>query len=206
MRSKFEIMINLILFGPPGSGKGTQAERLKEHFQLLHISTGDLLRSEIANGTALGLAAKEFMDAGQLVPDAVVIGMLGGAVDQARQAGKKGIIFDGFPRTTAQAEALEHMLTDKGTAVSWVLSLVVDEEELTQRILKRGLTSGRTDDTDIDTIRKRVQEYRTKTEPVASFYKDRDLLEEIEGVGSIDAITEALMDAVNAFSSKHSDG
>ncbi len=206
MRSKFEIMINLILFGPPGSGKGTQAERLKEHFQLLHISTGDLLRSEIANGTALGLAAKEFMDAGQLVPDAVVIGMLGGAVDQARQAGKKGIIFDGFPRTTAQAEALEHMLTDKGTAVSCVLSLVVDEEELTQRILKRGLTSGRTDDTDIDTIRKRVQEYRTKTEPVASFYKDRDLLEEIEGVGSIDAITEALMDAVNAFSSKHSDG
>ncbi|HNV98423.1 MAG TPA: adenylate kinase [Chitinophagales bacterium] len=199
-------MINLILFGPPGSGKGTQAERLKEHFQLLHISTGDLLRSEIANGTALGLAAKEFMDAGQLVPDAVVIGMLGGAVDQARQAGKKGIIFDGFPRTTAQAEALEHMLTDKGTAVSCVLSLVVDEEELTQRILKRGLTSGRTDDTDIDTIRKRVQEYRTKTEPVASFYKDRDLLEEIEGVGSIDAITEALMDAVNAFSSKHSDG
>lgn len=206
MRSKFEIMINLILFGPPGSGKGTQAERLKEHFQLLHISTGDLLRSEIANGTALGLAAKEFMDAGQLVPDAVVIGMLGGAVDQALQAGKKGIIFDGFPRTTAQAEALEHMLTEKGTAVSCVLSLVVDEEELTQRILKRGLTSGRTDDTDIDTIRKRVQEYRTKTEPVAAFYKDRDLLEEIEGVGSIDAITDALMDAVNAFSSKHSDG
>ena len=199
-------MINLILFGPPGSGKGTQAERLKEHFQLLHISTGDLLRSEIANGTALGLAAKEFMDAGQLVPDAVVIGMLGGAVDQARQAGKKGIIFDGFPRTTAQAEALEHMLTEKGTAVSCVLSLVVDEEELTQRILKRGLTSGRTDDTDIDTIRKRVQEYRTKPEPVAAFYKDRDLLEEIEGVGSIDAITDALMDAVNAFSSKHSDG
>lgn len=199
-------MINLILFGPPGSGKGTQAERLKEHFQLLHISTGDLLRSEIANGTDLGLAAKAYMDAGQLVPDAVVIGMLGGAVDQARNAGKMGIIFDGFPRTTAQADALEHMLSEKGTAVSCVLSLVVDEEELTQRILKRGLTSGRTDDTDIETIRKRVQEYRTKTEPVAAFYKDRDLLEEIAGVGSIDAITEALIQSVNAFSSKHSDG
>lgn len=199
-------MINLILFGPPGSGKGTQAERLKEHFQLLHISTGDLLRSEIAQGTQLGLEAKQFMDAGQLVPDAVVIGMLGGAVDQARDMGKKGIIFDGFPRTTAQAEALEHMLADKGTSVSCVLSLVVDEEELTQRILKRGLTSGRTDDTDIDTIRKRVQEYRTKTEPVAAFYEKRDLLEEIQGVGSIDYITQALMEAVNAFSSKHSDG
>lgn len=199
-------MINLILFGPPGSGKGTQAERLKEHFQLLHISTGDLLRNEIANGTRLGVEAKQFMDAGQLVPDAVVIGMLGGAVDQAKSMGKKGIIFDGFPRTTAQAEALESMLAEKGTSVGCVLSLVVDEEELTQRILRRGLTSGRSDDSDIGTIRKRVQEYRTKTEPVAAFYQDRDLLEEISGVGSIDSITEALMHAVNAFSSKHTDG
>lgn len=199
-------MINIILFGPPGSGKGTQAEHLKEHYKLLHLSTGDLLRSEIANGTALGMEAKQFMDAGQLVPDAVVIGMLGGAVDQARAMGKKGIIFDGFPRTTAQALALEHMLSEKGTSVSCVLSLVVDEEELTQRILNRGLTSGRSDDTDIETIRRRVQEYRTKTEPVAGFYSDRDLLEEIDGVGSIDSITQALMNAVNAVSSKHSDG
>lgn len=207
MRPKFTpFMINLILFGPPGSGKGTQAEHLKEHFQLLHLSTGDLLRNEIANGTKLGLEAKQYMDAGQLVPDAVVIGMLGGAVDQAKTMGKRGIIFDGFPRTTAQAQALEHMLAEKGTDVSVVLSLVVEEEELTQRILKRGLTSGRSDDSDIDTIRRRVQEYRTKTEPVAGFYKDRDLLVEIEGVGSIESITEALKNAVNAFSSKHSDG
>ena len=120
--------------------------------------------------------------------------------------GKRGIIFDGFPRTTAQALALEHMLADKGTAVSVVLSLVVEEEEFTQRILKRGLTSGRSDDNDIDTIRRRVQEYRTKTEPVAGFYKDRDLLVEIEGVGAIEQITQALMNAVNAYSSKHSDG
>ena len=198
-------MINLILFGPPGSGKGTQAERLKEHFNLLHISTGDLLRAEIANGTQLGMEAKKFMDAGNLVPDEVVIGMLGGAVEEARNKGKLGIIFDGFPRTTAQAKALDTMLLEKGTSVSCVLSLVVDEEELTQRILKRGLTSGRSDDNDVETIRKRVQEYRTKTEPVAGYYNDQNLLIEIEGVGSIDSIFNALMDAVNTVSSNHSD-
>lgn len=198
-------MINLILFGPPGSGKGTQAERLKEHFNLLHISTGDLLRAEIANGTQLGLEAKKFMDAGNLVPDEVVIGMLGGAVEEARNKGKLGIIFDGFPRTTAQAKALDTMLLEKGTSVSCVLSLVVDEEELTQRILKRGLTSGRSDDNDVATIRKRVQEYRTKTEPVAGYYQNQNLLIEIEGVGSIDSIFNALMDAVNSVSSNHSD-
>jgi adenylate kinase len=198
-------MINLILFGPPGSGKGTQAERLKEHFNLLHISTGDLLRAEITNGTQLGMEAKKFMDAGNLVPDEVVIGMLGGAVEEARNKGKLGIIFDGFPRTTAQAKALDTMLLEKGTSVSCVLSLVVDEEELTQRILKRGLTSGRSDDNDVETIRKRVQEYRTKTEPVAGYYKDQNLLIEIEGVGSIDSIFNALMVAVNSVSSEHSD-
>lgn len=198
-------MINLILFGPPGSGKGTQAEKLKAHFNLLHISTGDLLRAEIAGGTQLGLAAKQFMDEGKLVPDEVVIGMLGGAVEEAKSKGKQGIIFDGFPRTSAQAQALDTMLLEKGTSVSCVLSLVVDEEELTQRILKRGLTSGRSDDNDVETIRKRVQEYRTKTEPVAGYYKNQDLLIEIEGVGTIDTIFDALMQAVNSVSSKHSD-
>ncbi|HRF75651.1 MAG TPA: adenylate kinase [Chitinophagales bacterium] len=198
-------MINLILFGPPGSGKGTQAEKLKAHFNLLHISTGDLLRAEIAGGTQLGLAAKQFMDEGKLVPDEVVIGMLGGAVEEAKSKGKQGIIFDGFPRTSAQAQALDNMLLEKGTSVSCVLSLVVDEEELTQRILKRGLTSGRSDDNDVETIRKRVQEYRTKTEPVAGYYKNQDLLIEIEGVGTIDTIFDALMQAVNSVSSKHSD-
>ena len=198
-------MINLILFGPPGSGKGTQAEKLKAHFNLLHISTGDLLRAEIAGGTQLGLAAKQFMDEGKLVPDEVVIGMLGGAVEEAKSNGKQGIIFDGFPRTSAQAQALDNMLLEKGTSVSCVLSLVVDEEELTQRILKRGLTSGRSDDNDVETIRKRVQEYRTKTEPVAGYYKNQDLLIEIEGVGTIDTIFDALMQAVNSVSSNHSD-
>ena len=198
-------MTNIILFGPPGSGKGTQAEKLKEHFNLLHISTGDLLRNQISEGTALGMEAKKFMDEGKLVPDEVVIGMLGGAVEEAKNKQKQGIIFDGFPRTKAQAVALDNMLLDKGTSVSCVLSLVVEEEELTQRILNRGLTSGRTDDMDVDTIRKRVQEYRLKTEPVAEYYKDQDLLMEIEGVGSIDTIFNALMAAVNTVSSKHSD-
>ena len=198
-------MTNIILFGPPGSGKGTQAEKLKEHFNLLHISTGDLLRNQISEGTTLGQEAKKFMDEGKLVPDEVVIGMLGGAVEEAKTKHKQGIIFDGFPRTKAQAEALDTMLLDKGTSVSCVLSLVVDEEELTQRILNRGLTSGRTDDMDVDTIRKRVQEYRTKTEPVAGYYKDQDLLVEIEGVGSIESIFNGLIAAVNTVSSKHSD-
>ena len=198
-------MTNIILFGPPGSGKGTQAERLKQHFNLLHISTGDLLRNQISEGTPLGLEAKKFMDEGKLVLDEVVIGMLGGAVEEARNKQKQGIIFDGFPRTEAQASALDTMLLEKGTSVSCVLSLIVEEEELTQRILNRGLTSGRTDDMDVDTIRKRVQEYRLKTEPVAEYYKDMELLVEIEGVGSIDTIFTALIAAVNTVASKHSD-
>ena len=198
-------MTNIILFGPPGSGKGTQAEKLKQHFNLLHISTGDLLRNQISEGTSLGLEAKKFMDEGRLVPDEVVISMLGGAVEEARNKQKHGIIFDGFPRTKAQASSLDNMLLEKGTSVSCVLSLVVEEEELTQRILNRGLTSGRTDDMEVDTIRKRVQEYRLKTEPVAEYYKDRELLVEIEGVGSIDTIFNALIAAVNAVASKHSD-
>ncbi len=198
-------MINLILFGPPGSGKGTQADKLKAHFNLLHISTGDLLRKEIAAGTNLGLEAKKYMDQGILVPDEVVIGMISSTVDNARQQGKHGIIFDGFPRTTAQAAALDKMLLDKGTSVSGVVSLIVDEEELTNRILKRGLTSGRSDDNDVDTIRKRVQEYRMKTEPVATYYKQQDILMEITGVGGIDDIFNELMNAVNSISSTHSD-
>lgn len=198
-------MINLILFGPPGSGKGTQAEKLKDHFNLLHISTGDLLRSEIARGTNLGHEAKKFMDAGHLVPDEVVIGMIGGVVDEARTNNKQGIIFDGFPRTSSQANALDKLLSEKGTSVSCVLSLAVDEEELTQRILKRGLTSGRSDDNDVDTIRRRVHEYRTKTEPVADYYKDHDSLIEVKGIGDIDDIFNALLEAVNTVSSRHSD-
>jgi adenylate kinase len=192
-------MKNIILFGPPGSGKGTQAAMLKEHFNLLHLSTGDLLREEIRQSTALGLEAKSFMDKGELVPDEVVIGMIGGAVDQAESQDKNGIIFDGFPRTVAQAAALDSLLESRGTAIAGVLSLAVDEEELTQRILKRGLTSGRSDDSDEATIRKRVQEYRLKTEPVAAYYAEYGKVRTIEGLGSIADINAALLEAIEAL-------
>lgn len=188
-------MINIILFGPPGSGKGTQAAMLKEHFNLLHISTGDLLRDEISRSTTLGLEAKQFMDAGKLVPDSVVIGMISNTLDEASKQGKQGIIFDGFPRTVAQAEALDMLLQEKESKIDGVLSLVVDEEELTKRILQRGLTSGRSDDTDEATIRKRVMEYREKTEPVAAHYRKQNLVKEIEGTGSIDSIFNELVSA-----------
>ena len=198
-------MINLILFGPPGSGKGTQAEKLRDHFNLLHVSTGDLLRKEIAEKTTLGLEAQQYMDKGILVPDSVVIGMISGAVDQARSLGRNGIIFDGFPRTVAQAEALDDMLLEKGTSVSGVLSLHVSEEELTNRILLRGKSSGRKDDQDESTVKKRVQEYRMKTEPVAGYYVQSGILKEINGIGSIDGIFSLLMEAVNAIAAEHSD-
>ncbi|MFN0274514.1 MAG: adenylate kinase [Chitinophagales bacterium] len=192
-------MINLIIFGPPGSGKGTQAAMLKEHFNLLHISTGDLLRAEIKNETELGMQAKKFMDAGQLVPDEVVIGMIGGTVDEAKEKNKAGIIFDGFPRTVAQAEALDNLLAEKNSGIKTVLSLVVDEEELTKRILERGKASGRTDDQDEVTIKKRVMEYRTKTEPVANYYAQKKLVQEIEGVGSINEIFDALKNSIDSI-------
>ena len=192
-------MKNIILFGPPGSGKGTQAAMLKEHFNLLHLSTGDLLREEIRQSTAMGLEAKSFMDKGELVPDEVVIGMIGGAVDQAESQDNNGIIFDGFPRTVAQAAALDSLLESRGTAIAGVLSLAVDEEELTQRILKRGLTSGRSDDSDEATISKRVQEYRLKTEPVAAYYAEYGKVRTIEGVGSIADINAALLEAIEAL-------
>ncbi|MFN3940175.1 MAG: adenylate kinase [Chitinophagales bacterium] len=192
-------MKNIILFGPPGSGKGTQAAMLKEYFNLLHISTGDLLRDEISRNTALGLEAKKFMDTGQLVPDAVVIGMIGSTMDTAAEQGKQGIIFDGFPRTVAQAEALDTLLKEKESCIHIVLSLSVDEEELTKRILHRGLTSGRSDDSDINTIRKRVLEYREKTEPVAAHYRKQNIVKNIEGIGSIDAIFQQLVSAIEAI-------
>ncbi len=192
-------MINIILFGPPGSGKGTQAAMLKEHFNLLHISTGDLLRDEISRSTTLGLEAKQFMDAGKLVPDSVVIGMISNTLDEASKQGKQGIIFDGFPRTVAQAEALDMLLQEKESKIDGVLSLVVDEEELTKRILQRGLTSGRSDDTDEATIRKRVMEYREKTEPVAAHYRKQNLVKEIEGIGSIDSIFNELVSATETL-------
>src|SRR5271163_186295 len=177
-------MFNLILFGPPGSGKGTQSERLIAKYGLRHLSTGDLLRSEIAGQTPLGLAAKSYMDKGQLVPDEVVIEMISSALDNNPRA--HGFLFDGFPRTTAQAEALDKLLAQKGTSIALVLALDVKEEELTKRLLNRGLTSGRSDDRDEHTIRSRHAEYQKKTAAVAEYYKKYGKVVFINGEGDVD--------------------
>src|ERR1700742_3122868 len=183
-------MFNLILFGPPGSGKGTQSEGLIAKYGLKHLSTGDLLRSEIAGQTPLGLAAKSFMDKGQLVPDEVVIEMISSALDNNPQA--HGFLFDGFPRTTAQAEALDKLLTHKGTSIAVVLALQVSESELVKRLLNRGQSSGRSDDADENTIRNRFLEYQKKTAAVADYYKKYDKVVYIHGEGDIDEIFVAL--------------
>ncbi len=178
-------MFNLILFGPPGSGKGTQSANIIDTYGFKHLSTGDLLRDEIARATALGLEAKKYMDNGQLVPDEVVIGMIGAKLDETQDA--KGFIFDGFPRTTAQAEALDKLLQEKGTKISVLISLEVPEDELKKRLLLRGEASGRSDDNE-EVIAKRIVEYRAKTEPVALYYKEQGKLEQIHGVGEISEI------------------
>lgn len=189
-------MFNLILFGPPGSGKGTQSEKLIEKYGLMHLSTGNLLREEIANQTKLGLEAKSFMDKGQLVPDAVVIGMIGSLLDANPQA--KGFLFDGFPRTVAQAEALDVLLSGKSSEIAIVLALEVDREELIKRLLNRGKSSGRSDDTNEDIIRARQLEYENKTAPVAGYYATFGKVVNVKGVGGIDDIFDALCEQIEA--------
>jgi adenylate kinase len=189
-------MFNLILFGPPGSGKGTQSEKLISKFGLKHLSTGDLLRSEIANQTKLGLEAKSLMDKGQLVPDEVVVGMISSALDNNPQA--KGFLFDGFPRTTAQAEALDNLLSQRGAAINILLALNVTEEELVKRLLNRGLTSGRSDDTNEEVVRARIVEYNKKTSAVADYYRQFDKVVMIKGEGTVDEIFDALCQAIMA--------
>ena len=189
-------MLNLILFGPPGCGKGTQSERLIEKYGLIHLSTGNLLREEIANQTTLGLEAKKLMDQGQLVPDAVVVGMIDSAITNNPQA--KGFLFDGFPRTVAQAEALDSLLQQKGAEINVVLALEVGTEELVSRLLNRGKTSGRSDDTNESVIRARLQEYDNKTAPVAGYYEQFGKVQRVKGEGSIDEIFTSLCDEVEA--------
>jgi adenylate kinase len=183
-------MFNLILFGPPGSGKGTQSDKLIKKYGWIHLSTGDLLRAERNNKTVLGLEAQKYMDQGKLVPDEVVIGMIGSALDANPQA--KGFLFDGFPRTVAQAKALDDLLAQKGTEISLVLALEVGLEELVKRLLNRGLTSGRSDDTEEATIRARQVEYQNKTAQVADYYDQFGKVTTIRGEGSIDEIFEAI--------------
>jgi len=190
-------MLNLVLFGPPGAGKGTQSQKLIEKYGLIHLSTGDLLRNEIAQGTTLGLEAKKLMDEGLLVPDEVVIGMISNKLDANPQA--KGFIFDGFPRTVAQAAALDTLLNEKDTAISGMIALVVDDQELENRLLLRGKDSGRPDDANPEVIRKRINEYNSKTAPVAHFYKGQDKFTSINGIGSIEEIFGSVSSVIDQY-------
>lgn len=175
-------MFNLILFGPPGSGKGTQSVNITHTYKLQHISTGDLLRDEVSRQTPLGVEAKKYMDQGLLVPDEVVIGMISSKIDETPKA--RGFIFDGFPRTKAQAEALDKLLEFKQTQIHLVLAMEVPEDELTRRLVGRGETSGRSDD-NLEVVVKRIKEYHAKTEPVAGYYHTQGKLERVKGDGSI---------------------
>lgn len=183
-------MINLIIFGPPGSGKGTQAKMLVEKYQLLHLSTGDMFRYEIGNETPLGLEAKSYIDRGDLVPDSVTIKMLKSRVQSNTDV--KGFIFDGYPRTIDQSKALDALLEELGQSVSKLILLEVPDEEIVRRLLERGKTSGRTDDTDESIIKNRILTYKEKTSPVFSYYSEQNKATIVYGVGGIDEIFKRL--------------
>jgi adenylate kinase len=183
-------MLNIVLFGPPGAGKGTQSAKLIDQYHLVHLSTGDIFRANIKGGTELGVLAKSFIDKGQLVPDEVTIGMLASEVNKSPEA--RGFIFDGFPRTSAQAEALDTLLKDKGTSISMMLAVEVEEEELRKRLLIRGKDSGRADDQDPVVIQKRIDVYNGETMPVKAYYEAQGKYHGIQGIGEIEEIFKAL--------------
>ena len=187
-------MLNIVIFGAPGSGKGTQSERISEKYGLNHISTGDVLRAEIKNNTELGKTAKGYIDQGQLIPDELMIDILASVLDSFKDS--KGVIFDGFPRTIAQADALKNMLADRKQAVSVMLDLKVPEDELMTRLIKRGQESGRADDNK-ETILKRLNVYNTQTLPLIDWYKKENLYNEIVGVGSLDDIFNSISKAID---------
>lgn len=190
-------MLNLILFGPPGAGKGTQSEKIIDKYNLIHLSTGDLLRSEIREGSELGLTAKTLMDQGLLVPDEVVIGMIEHKLRDHRDAA--GFIFDGFPRTVKQSQALDELLARYDESISVMVALVVNDDELLSRLLNRGKTSGRPDDQNEELISKRIHEYNSKTKPVADYYQEQGKFVAIDGMGNIDSIFEEITRAIAKF-------
>lgn len=190
-------MLNLVLFGPPGAGKGTQSNLLIKRYNLVHLSTGDILREEIEIGTALGLEAKSLMDKGDLVPDEVVISMISSKLDNNPSV--NGFIFDGFPRTVAQATALDNLLVKKETTIAAMLSLKVTDMELIRRLLERGKNSGRSDDQNEEIIANRIREYNNKTAPLKEFYASQNKLSEIEGIGSIEDIAHKLNEVIDTL-------
>lgn len=180
-------MLNIVIFGAPGSGKGTQSDKIIEHYKLFHISTGDVLREHMRRGTELGKIAKNFIDQGQLVPDELIIDILAQVLDENKENASEGVIFDGYPRTIPQAEALEQLLADRGTQIDAVIGLEVPEEELIRRIVLRGKMSGRADD-NAETARKRLEVYHNQTSPLKAYYEEQGKYRSINGLGSIDEI------------------
>lgn len=187
-------MLNIVLFGPPGAGKGTQSTKLIDKYGLVHLSTGDIFRANIKGGTELGNLAKSYIDKGQLVPDEVTIGMLASEVNKNPDA--KGFIFDGFPRTQAQATALDKLLEEKNTSITLMLALEVEEEELRKRLLLRGKDSGRADDQNPEVIQKRIDVYNGETMPVKDYYTSQKKYKGIYGIGEIETIFSALCKAI----------
>ena len=187
-------MLNIVIFGAPGSGKGTQSERIVEKYGINHISTGDVLRAEIKNGTELGKTAKGYIDQGQLIPDELMIDILASVFDSFKDS--KGVIFDGFPRTIAQAEALKKMLAERGQDVSVMVDLDVPEEELMVRLIKRGKDSGRADDNE-ETIKKRLHLYHSQTAPLIDWYKNEKKYQHINGLGTMEGIFAEICEAVD---------
>jgi adenylate kinase len=190
-------MLNIVLFGPPGAGKGTQSEKLIQHYGLVHLSTGDILRAERKAGTPLGIQADSYITKGELVPDAVVIGMIENKIQENLSA--KGFIFDGFPRTKAQAAALDELLATHHTSISVMLSLEVEEQELKKRLLLRGKDSGRADDQDPAIIENRIKVYHAETSPVKDFYSDQKKQVGINGIGEIEEIFAHLCVAIDRY-------
>ena len=190
-------MLNIVLFGPPGAGKGTQSERIIEKYGLVHLSTGDIFRANIKGETELGVLAKSFIDKGQLVPDEVTIDMLKAEV--MKHENPKGFIFDGFPRTNAQASALDSFLSDFGTEITSMISLEVNEEELKERLANRAKTSGRPDDADPAVIQNRIDVYKNETAPVKEYYSAQSKWIKVDGLGSIEDITSRLFAVVNSL-------
>ena len=187
-------MLNIVIFGAPGSGKGTQSERIVEKYGINHISTGDVLRAEIKNGTELGKTAKGYIDQGQLIPDELMIDILASVFDSFKDS--KGVIFDGFPRTIAQAEALKKMLAERGQDVSIMVDLDVPEEELMVRLIKRGKDSGRADDNE-ETIKKRLHVYHSQTAPLIDWYKNEKKYQHINGLGTMEGIFAEICEAID---------